>query len=76
MRRHATALTKDVSKLAQWQPGDLVYWDLNGKGLMHVGIISDRKNKEGRPLVVHNIGPIASEEDVLAEWKVLGHYRL
>ncbi|OFX13511.1 MAG: hypothetical protein A2Z18_07115 [Armatimonadetes bacterium RBG_16_58_9] len=77
MKRHAEALTleTDSDKLKQWQPGDLVYWDLNGKGLLHVGVISNMKKMDGMPLVIHNVGFYPTEAPVLLEWKIIGHFR-
>ncbi len=60
-----------------YRPGDVVSWELPG-GLDHVGVVSDRRagsGTEARPLVVHNIGQGAQEEDVLFAWKQTGHYR-
>jgi hypothetical protein len=37
-------------------------------------VISDRKGKSGRPLVIHNIGG-AAEEDCLTKWTIIGHAR-
>jgi uncharacterized protein YijF (DUF1287 family) len=54
--------------------GDIVAWDL-GRGILHVGIVSDRK-AGGIPLIIHNIGSGAAEEDVLFRFKVIGHYQL
>lgn len=76
MKRHALSLTKDTNEFTKWQPGDIVYWDLSGKNLLHVGVVSDKKNKDGRPLVIHNLGPKPTEDDRLADWKIVGHYRL
>ena len=78
MKRHADKLTleTDKDKLSQWQPGDLVYWDLNGKRLLHVGVISNMKQMDGTPFVIHNIGPYATENPVLQEWKIIGHFRV
>jgi len=76
MRAHARALTRDPARVKEWLPGDLVYWDLTGAGLLHTGVVSDRKNDDGRPLVIHNLGPVATEEDVLTNWKVVEHFRL
>jgi len=60
-----------------WQPGDIVAWDLNGNGLLHIGVVSVAKSADGkRLLVVHNVGQGARQEDVLAAWKVIGHYRM
>jgi len=59
---------------ADFSAGDVVAWDLGG-GFTHVGIVSDRRSKAGTPLVIHNIGRGAQEEDVLFAWVLLGHYR-
>jgi uncharacterized protein YijF (DUF1287 family) len=57
-------------------PGDIVAWDLNGNGLLHIGVVSDVNSADGkRRLVVHNIGRGAQQEDVLLSWKIIGHYR-
>ena len=56
-------------------PGDIVAWDLGG-GVLHIGLISDRTAVTGTPLVIHNIGAGAREEDVLRRYRVIGHYRL
>lgn len=59
---------------ADYQPGDIVTWDL-GRGLQHIGIISDQRSREGTPLALHNIGQGTREEDILFRWPILGHYR-
>lgn len=61
--------------VASWQPGDIVCWDLTGNGLTHIGILSNEKNQQGMPFVLHNIGPSASQQDCLTDWKIIGHYR-
>lgn len=61
---------------ADYQPGDIVTWDLDGKGLAHIGLISDiRSAGTERFLIIHNIGNGARAEDRLFEWKITGHYR-
>jgi len=56
-------------------PGDVVAWDLGG-GLLHVGLVSDvRASDGGGYAIVHNIGAGARLEDVLLNWKIIGHYR-
>lgn len=42
----------------------------------HIGIVSDRKSKRGLPMIIHNGGPVAKEEDALDQWRIIGHYRL
>ena len=60
---------------ATCQPGDIVAWILEG-GQPHIGIVSDRRSEDGaRPLVIHNIGWGAREEDALFEYRVTGHFR-
>jgi uncharacterized protein len=63
-----------VVKRGDYQPGDIVTWDLPG-GLTHTGIVSDRKNPQGSYLILHNIGPSASEADCLTAWPLTGHFR-
>lgn len=75
-KRYATTLTKKADLVGQWKAGDVVYWDLTGGGLLHTGIISSARNRYGTPLVIHNIGPVAAEEDVLSSWKIIAHFRL
>jgi len=58
-----------------FQPGDLVTCTVPPH-LPHIMIVSDRKNAGGRPLVIHNIGGGAKEEDVLASYPLTGHYRV
>jgi len=59
---------------AAYQPGDIVTWDL-GRGLTHIGIISDRQAPTATPLVLHNIGRGTQEEDILFAYRITGHYR-
>ena len=56
--------------------GDIVTWDL-GKGLLHIGIVSDRKaTGSNTPLVIHNIGQGTQENNILHQFKIMGHYRI
>ena len=64
-----------AARAADYLPGDVVAWDL-GRGILHVGIVTDRESVAGIPLVVHNIGAGAREEDILFRYRVIGHYRL
>ena len=60
----------------EYLPGDVVSWMLPGN-LPHIGVISDRRSADGlRPLVLHNIGAGAQEEDRLFDFPVTGHYRI
>jgi len=59
---------------ADFQPGDFVTCTVPPH-LPHIMIVSDRKTADGRPLVIHNIGGGAREEDRLFEFPHTGHYR-
>src|SRR5882757_11102286 len=64
-----------TTRAEDYQPGELVTWDLGG-GIPHIGIVVDRKSAaSGRYMVVHNIGAGPKMEDVLFSWKITGHYR-
>jgi uncharacterized protein YijF (DUF1287 family) len=71
-RGHALPVSDDP---ATYQPGDVVAWALDN-GRPHIGIVSDQRSEDGiRPLVIHNIGWGAQEEDVLFEYRITGHFR-
>jgi len=57
-----------------YSPGDIVAWDLGG-GITHIGIIVNQRGKDGNYMIVHNIGRGPQMEDVLFDWKIIGHYR-
>jgi uncharacterized protein len=72
--RHGDALPLS-SDPRDYHPGDLVAWNLGG-GITHIGIVVDRISPQsGRYLIVHNIGRGPQMEDVLFDWKIIGHYR-
>ena len=64
-----------TNRAEDYLPGDLVAWNLGGD-ITHIGIVVDRKSEAaGRYMLVHNIGQGPRLEDVLFDWKVIGHYR-
>ena len=64
-----------VSKsAADYKAGDIVTWRLGGR-LPHIGIVSDKKSREGTPLIIHNVGAGPQEEDVLFIYELHRHYR-
>jgi len=73
-KRQGMAL-KVSDKPEDYRAGDIVSWDL-GRGLTHIGIVSDRQSPAGIPLVLHNIGAGTQEEDILFAYRITGHYRL
>jgi uncharacterized protein YijF (DUF1287 family) len=69
---HSRPVTRAAT---DYLPGNVVAWDLGG-GILHVGIVSDRRAVTAVPLVLHNIGAGAREEDILFRYTIIGHYRL
>jgi len=61
---------------ADYRPGDIVTCTVPPH-LPHIMIVSDRFSEEdpARPLIIHNIGQGAREEDRLFEFELTGHYR-
>lgn len=57
-----------------YSPADIVVWDL-GRGITHIGLLINQKGPSGRYMALHNIGHGPQMEDVLFDWKVIGHYR-
>ena len=75
----AESLTTDYTDTEAWQPGDIVSWD------HHIGIISDRRNADGIPYVIHHAGLTQTEyeEDILDGTsrytyvrEITGHFRI
>lgn len=72
--RNAASLTCDIDDLTAWQGGDIaVFSD-------HVGIVSNRRNADGIPYLIHHEGPfqLAYEDDGLSRRvnDIVGHYRI
>lgn len=72
--RNASSLSTDLSQIGEWQPGDIVTFEKS-----HVGIISDKRNKNGVPYLIHNGGQRNREEDILEIYslysEISGHFR-
>ena len=71
-KNHAESLSTDVSDVEQWQGGDIVIFQ------KHIGIVSDRRNAEGIPYVIHHNDPWQKsyEQDILGKREdIVGHYR-
>ena len=70
---NAISLTTDVSEIQQWQGGDIVVF----KG--HIGIVSNKRNRNGVPFVIHHARPfqLNYEEDILEKRDdLISHYRI
>jgi uncharacterized protein YijF (DUF1287 family) len=77
--RYAESLTTavkkgDIDNLEQWQPGDIVVF--LGGDFDHVGIVSDKRTKDGIPYIIHNTYPFASEIKLTSfKSPITGHFR-
>ena len=70
---HAITLTTNIDEIDKWQGGDIVIFK------KHIGIVSDKRNKNGVPFVIHHANPfqINYEEDILENrYDIVGHYRI
>jgi uncharacterized protein YijF (DUF1287 family) len=72
--RQGWTVTPTGKDAADFKPGDLVTWMLPGN-LPHIGIVSERTNSLGTPLIIHNIGRGTREENILFDYRITGHYR-
>lgn len=69
----AVSLTTDVTDIEAWQGGDIVIFQ------SHIGIVSDRRNENGVPYVIHHNDPMQRfyEQDILeSRSDIVGHYRI
>ena len=61
---------------SDYLPGDIVAWELDNR-LLHIGLVTDAvAEKTQNYQIVHNIGAGARLEDVIFNWKIIGHYRM
>lgn len=71
--RHGMSLSVSDDP-GDYLPGDLVTWRLPG-GLPHIGIVTTAVSASGIPLISHNIGAGTRVEDMLFDYKIVGHFR-
>lgn len=71
LQRHAESLSTDMYDTEAWQGGDIVVFP------KHIGIVSDRCNRDGVPLLIHHASRYqgAVEADDMEKFMVVGHYR-
>lgn len=72
--KYGQTLTTDTTDYAQWQGGDIVVFETS----RHIGVVSDKRDKQGTSYLIHNMGQRQRENDYLAfakHMKVTGHYR-
>lgn len=72
--RHAIELTTDRDDIEQWQGGDIVIFT------DHIGIVSDRRNRDGIPYIIHLNGTYQKEREdnylAVTPDTITGHYRV
>lgn len=69
----AISLTVDINKIDEWQGGDIVVFK------HHIGIVSDKRNSKGIPLIIHHANEFQKNyvEDILESHNdIIGHYRI
>ena len=54
-KRHWKSLSIKLEDPNNWQPGDVVIWDIGSKKHLHIGIIGKRRRSDGFPHVIHNM---------------------
>ncbi len=72
-KNNAIELTTDINEIDQWQAGDIVIFE------KHIGVISDRRNKNGVPYLIHHGSAYQKsyEQNILEKRDdIVGHYRL
>lgn len=69
--RNAKSLTTDITKVEQWQAGDIIVF-----GDSHIGIVSDKRNKNGEIFIIHQSkSPIKEEYAKRRYNSISGHFR-
>ncbi len=73
-QRNTDELSTNIYEFDQWMPGDIVVFSDN-----HIAIVSDKRNANGVPFIIHNANQMRREEDILEEYNffkgVSGHFR-
>ncbi|RSX56261.1 DUF1287 domain-containing protein [Bifidobacterium samirii] len=76
LSRYAVSLSTSVdpADLGDWNGGDIVVFEHT----RHIGVVSDRRDEDGLPYIIHNMGQKHRENDYLAfhtHMTVTGRYR-
>lgn len=72
--KYGQRLTLDPADHEAWQGGDIVVF----QNVKHIGVVSDKRDRDGVAYVLHNMGQKQRENDYLAfktHMTVTGHYR-
>ena len=71
--KNTISLTTNLTNYEEWQGGDIVIFE------KHIGIVSDVRNKNKVPYLIHHANPyqLHYEEDILGKrYDIIGHYRI
>ncbi len=69
LKKYTLVLSNDVKKIKEFNYGDIVIYK-DG-----IGIVSDKRNREGISFIIYEDGGIVKEEDILENISLIGHYR-
>lgn len=69
--KYAVKLTTDTMSIEEWQPGDIVIFGDDS----HIGIVSDKRNKDGQTYILHNAAQKNREQNYLKNHTPTAHYR-
>lgn len=86
-KRNWKTLSTKLDNPDNWQPGDIVIWDIGSKKHLHIGVLGKRKRSDGLPHVIHNMRYIpfvfagkTIEQDILEGpeflWIPVGEWRI
>jgi uncharacterized protein len=86
-QRNWKSLSVSLDNPNNWQPGDIVVWDVGSKQHLHIGIIGNKKRSDGFPYVIHNMSYIpfiftgkTVEQDILEGpelfWNSVGQWKI
>lgn len=73
-RHHESFEVGEKPDISKFKPGDLVTCTVPSNA-PHIMIVSDKKSAKGVPLIIHNVGSGAKEEDRLEVYPITGHFR-
>ncbi len=69
--RNAISLTTNLEEKEMWQPGDIIIYNTD----QHIAILSDKKNEQNLPYILHFNQEGAKEEDKIYKAEITSHYR-
>lgn len=69
--KYGISLTLDKDEIREWQAGDIVVFN-NDK---HIGLVSDKRDKNGVAYIIHNGGQLNREENYLKKADIMAHFR-